>query len=76
MWTQRGEPVPKGVVRTADGVSNAEFGDPERVPVVATDGVPSSRRERYFPDGDGYRRLGVRLIGVDLRRLRTPTRRL
>jgi pimeloyl-ACP methyl ester carboxylesterase len=57
----------EGSIRLADGrrVSYAEYGDPDGVPVVNCHGAPSSRRERYFPDADGYRRLGVRLIGID-----------
>ncbi|WP_100498124.1 hypothetical protein [Geodermatophilus chilensis] len=46
-------------------MSYAEFGDPDGVPVVNCHGAPSSRRERYFPDGEECRRLGVRLVGID-----------
>ncbi|HEX2073651.1 MAG TPA: hypothetical protein VHF92_07690 [Geodermatophilus sp.] len=55
-----GAPFREGSVRLADGrqAAYAEFGDPDGVPVVNCHGAPSSRRERYFPDGDGYRRLG------------------
>ncbi len=62
-----GSPYREGTIRLADGrrVSYAEYGDPDGVPVVNCHGAPSSRRERYFPNGDGYRRLGVRLIGID-----------
>jgi pimeloyl-ACP methyl ester carboxylesterase len=62
-----GNPYREGKVRLGDGrrVAYAEFGAPDGVPVVNCHGAPSSRRERYFPDGDGYRRLGVRLIGID-----------
>ncbi|MFD2091717.1 alpha/beta fold hydrolase [Blastococcus deserti] len=46
-------------------MSYAEFGDPDGVPVLNCHGAPSSRRERYFADGEDLRRLGVRLIGID-----------
>jgi pimeloyl-ACP methyl ester carboxylesterase len=62
-----GIPCREGDVRLADGrrMSYAEIGDPDGVPVVNCHGAPSSRRERYFPDGEGLHRLGVRLIGID-----------
>ena len=54
-------------MRLTDGrrVSYAEFGDPDGVPVVNCHGASSSRCERYFPDGEEYRRLGVRAGGID-----------
>jgi pimeloyl-ACP methyl ester carboxylesterase len=61
------QPFREGEVRLRDGrrVTYAEFGDPHGVPVLNCHGAPSSRYERYFSDGETYRRQGVRLIGID-----------
>ena len=62
-----GSPYREGSVALADGrrVAYAEFGDPDGAPVLVCHASPSSRLEHHLPDGDGYRRLGIRLIGVD-----------
>ncbi|MCZ2848555.1 alpha/beta fold hydrolase [Modestobacter sp. VKM Ac-2978] len=57
----------EGSIRLRNGraLAYAEWGDPDGWPVLACHGSPSSRLERHVPDGETYRRWGVRLVVPD-----------